>query len=141
MLPTLRQLEYIGALADTGRFVETARRCRVSQPALSKQIREVEEMLGVMLFERARPRVIVTPGGKEIVQRARRLLADAREIVDAADAWKGQRRGTVRLGVIPTIVPYGLPEQSCAGRLWPTGKCTRPPVNHECNQARGSSCV
>ncbi len=109
MLPTLRQLEYLVALADTGQFVETARVCRVSQPALSKQVREVEEMLGVALFERARPRVMVTPAGKEVVRRARQLLADARELVNAASAWQGVRRGTVRLGVIPTIAPYGLP--------------------------------
>jgi LysR family hydrogen peroxide-inducible transcriptional activator len=105
MLPTLRQLEYIVAVADTGQFVEAARRCAVSQPALSKQVREVEELLGVELFERARPRVIVTATGEEIVRRARRLLADAHELVKAA----GTRQRTVRLGVIPTIAPYGLP--------------------------------
>ena len=109
MLPTLRQLEYVVALADIGQFVETARQCGVSQPALSKQIREVEELLGVALFERARPRVIVTPAGQDIVARARQLLSSARELVGAADAWTGARRGTLRLGVIPTIAPYGLP--------------------------------
>src|SRR5690554_950987 len=109
MLPTLRQLEYIVALADTGQFVEAARACSVSQPALSKQIKEVEEMLGVELFERARPRVLVTPAGKEVVARARRLLVEARELVGAAQDFAGVRQGTVRLGVIPTIAPYGLP--------------------------------
>ncbi|MFW5967945.1 MAG: LysR family transcriptional regulator, partial [Persicimonas sp.] len=109
MTPTLRQLEYVVALADTGQFVEAARQCDVSQPALSKQISAVEEMLGVELFERARPRVIVTPAGQEIVRRARRLLAQANELVDAASAFAADRRGTVRLGVIPTIAPYGLP--------------------------------
>jgi LysR family hydrogen peroxide-inducible transcriptional activator len=93
------------AVADTGQFVEAARRCAVSQPALSKQVREVEDLLGVTLFERARPRVIVTSAGIEVVERARRLLADARELVNAA----GARRSTLRLGVIPTIAPYGLP--------------------------------
>lgn len=108
-MPTLRQLEYLVALADTGMFVEAARKCAVSQPALSKQIREVEGMLGVQLFERARPRVLLTPAGQEIVQRARRLLAEARELVNAAATFTGTHRGTVRLGVIPTIAPYGLP--------------------------------
>jgi len=107
--PTLRQLEYIVALADTGLFVEAARQCAVSQPALSKQVREVEDMLGIELFERARPRVIVTRAGEEIVERARRLLVDARELMNAAGAFAGARQGTVRLGVIPTIAPYGLP--------------------------------
>ena len=109
MTPTLRQLEYIVALADTGQFVEAARRCAVSQPALSKQVREVEDMLGIELFERSRPRVIVTAAGEEIAQRARRLLAEARELVNAASELAGARNGTVRLGVIPTIAPYGLP--------------------------------
>ncbi len=108
MVPTLRQLEYIVALADTGQFVEAARQCAVSQPALSKQVREVEEMLGVQLFERSRPKVIVTAAGQEIVRRARQLLLEAQELVNAAGAFAGERQGTVRLGVIPTIAPYGL---------------------------------
>lgn len=108
MTPSLRQLEYVVALAESGQFVEAARRCAVSQPALSKQIREVEEMLGVVLFERSRPRVIPTIAGEEIIARARRLLSDARELVDAAAAYTGARNGTVQLGVIPTIAPYGL---------------------------------
>ncbi len=109
MLPTLRQLEYVVAVAGTGQFVEAARQCGVSQPAMSKQIREVEELLGVVLFERTRPRVITTAIGEQIVARARRLLADARELSAAAAASARVRQGTVRLGVIPTIAPYGLP--------------------------------
>ncbi len=109
MTPTLRQLEYLVALADTGRFVEAARQCAVSQPALSKQIREVEGLLGVTLFERVRPRVLVTSAGEEVVRRARALLAQSRELVEAANAHAGARRGRVRLGVIPTVAPYGLP--------------------------------
>ncbi len=107
--PTIRQLEYIVALADCGQFIEAAKQCAVSQPALSKQVREVEEMLGVTLFERARPRVILTPAGEEIVRRARQILSDARQLVKAAEALSGSVRGTIRLGVIPTIAPYGLP--------------------------------
>lgn len=108
-LPTLRQLEYVVAVAESGRFVEAARRCAVSQPALSRQVAEVESLLGVQLFERVRPRVLVTEAGSEVVERSRRLLADARELVELGKASKGGRRGTVRLGVIPTIAPYGLP--------------------------------
>ncbi|MFT6397603.1 MAG: LysR family hydrogen peroxide-inducible transcriptional activator [Bradymonadia bacterium] len=109
MMPSLRQLEYLVALADSGQFVEAARHCAVSQPAMSKQIREVEEMLGVVLFERVRPRVLVTPAGEEVVRRARLILAQSRELVDAANVHAGARRGTIRLGVIPTVAPYGLP--------------------------------
>lgn len=109
MTPTLRQMEYLVALADTGQFVEAARQCSVSQPALSKQIREVEEMLDVVLFERSRPRVLLTQAGEEVVARARRILSDSREMVNAARGFGGEPRGTVRFGVIPTIAPYGLP--------------------------------
>lgn len=109
MAPTLRQLEYIVALADTGQFVAAARECSVSQPALSKQVREVEDTLGIELFERSRPNVIVTQAGEEIVRRARRILSEARELENAAKGFAGARQGTVRLGVIPTIAPYGLP--------------------------------
>lgn len=115
LTPTLRQLEYIVAIADTGQFVEAARQCAVSQPALSRQVREVEELLGVVIFERARPRVIVTRSGKEIVDRARSLLADARDLVEAAHVLSGTQRGVVRLGVIPTIAPYGL--SGCLAKL------------------------
>jgi LysR family hydrogen peroxide-inducible transcriptional activator len=109
MLPTLRQLEYLIAVADFGQFSEAARRCGVSQPALSKQIRELEDTLGVTLFERTRPRVLVTPAGEEIVARARRVLAGAHELVEAARASAAVRQGTLHLGVIPTVAPYGLP--------------------------------
>ena len=108
-MPSLRQLEYVVAVADTGQFVEAAKQCAVSQPALSRQVREVEDVLGVQIFERTRPRVLVTPAGVDVVRRARRLLADARDLVEAARASREGRRGTLRLGVIPTIAPYGLP--------------------------------
>ena len=108
-LPTLRQLEYVVALADHGTFVEAARRCGVSQPALSKQVREVEELLGVDLFERARPAALLTPAGVEVVARAREVLSSARDLADAAAAASGRAPANVRLGVIPSVAPYGLP--------------------------------
>lgn len=109
MPPTLRQLKYIVELADSGQFVETARRCAVSQPALSKQIQEVEASLGVVLFERARPRVLVTAVGQALVERARQILLQAQELDELARASQARPEGTYRLGVIPTIAPYGLP--------------------------------
>lgn len=108
-VPSLRQLEYVVALADLGQFGETARHCGVSQPALSKQVREVEQLLGAVLFERARPRVLLTDVGRSVVDRARRLLADARELAELAQAHEGEQPSTLRLGVIPTVAPYGLP--------------------------------
>lgn len=106
--PTLRQLSYLVALAETGHFGEAAQRCAVSQPALSKQVREVEELLGVVLFERSRPRVLLTPAGEEVVRRARGLLMASQELVEAVGAYGGTHRGRVHLGVIPTVAPYGL---------------------------------
>lgn len=108
-LPTLRQLEYVVAVADEAGFGAAAARCGVSQPGLSTQVRDVEELLGVRLFERDRRGVLLTGAGEEVVARARALLADARALVEAA---KGRTRplvGPLRVGVIPTIAPYWLP--------------------------------
>lgn len=102
---SLRQMQFIVALADTGRFVDAARRCAVSQPAMSKQIREVESLLGVQLFERTRPAVIVTARGRAVVDRARGILAEAA----ALSAVARTPVETIHFGVIPTVAPYGLP--------------------------------
>lgn len=108
-LPTLRQLEYVVAIADEKSFGAAASHCHVSQPGLSTQVREVERLLGLRLFERDRRGVIVTPVGEEVVERSRALLASAREMVEAARRRTAPLTGLLRLGVIPTIAPYWLP--------------------------------
>jgi LysR family hydrogen peroxide-inducible transcriptional activator len=108
-LPTLRQLEYAVAVAEASSFSEAASRCHVSQPGLSTQIRELERLLGVRLFDRDRRGVIVTPAGEEIVECARELLASARGLVENARKRARPLSGPLRLGVIPTIAPYFLP--------------------------------
>jgi LysR family hydrogen peroxide-inducible transcriptional activator len=108
-LPTLRQLEYVVAVADEKSFGAAASHCHVSQPGLSTQVREVERLLGVRIFERDRRGVIVTPAGEEIVERARALVASARELVEVARKRARPLCGPLRLGVIPTIAPYLLP--------------------------------
>jgi LysR family hydrogen peroxide-inducible transcriptional activator len=108
-LPTLRQLEYVVAIADEKSFGAAASHCHVSQPGLSTQVREVERLLGVRIFERDRRGVIVTPAGEEIVERARALVASARELVEVARKRARPLCGPLRLGVIPTIAPYLLP--------------------------------
>lgn len=119
-LPTLRQLEYVVAIADEGSFGLAASHCHVSQPGLSTQVREVEQLLGVRLFERDRRGVIVTPVGEEVVARSRELLASAREMVEAARRRTAPLTGTLRVGVIPTIAPYWLPAALPAVRRdWP----------------------
>lgn len=110
MRPTLRQLQYLVAIADTGRFGEAADRLHVSQPSLSSQIAEMETALGVVLLERGRHGASLTPVGAEVVQRARRVLGEVEELKAAARQSHDQLRGRMRLGVLPSIGPYLLPE-------------------------------
>lgn len=109
VLPTLRQLEYVVAIADERSFGAAASHCHVSQPGLSAQVSEVERLLGVRIFERDRRGVIVTAAGEEIVARARALVSDARELVAVARTRSRPLAGPLRLGVIPTIAPFLLP--------------------------------
>ncbi len=107
---TLRQLEYLIALAELRSFHKAAAACHVSQPALSTQIRQLEDRLGVKLLERNQRMVLVTPAGEEIVRRAQLVLNDANDLVEAAQSLSLPMSGTLRLGVIPTIAPYFLPK-------------------------------
>jgi len=108
-LPTLRQLEYVVALAELRSFHGAARATHVSQPGLSAQIRAVEALLGVRLFERDRRPVLVTPAGAALLPRARAALAEVRGLVEAAQAQKRPLEGPLRMGVIPTVAPFLLP--------------------------------
>ncbi len=105
----LRDLEYVVAVAEEGHFGHASERCHVSQPALSGQIKKLEEQLGVQLFERTNRRVSVTPIGADVVAKAKRLLLIAEEIEDAAAVYADPLAGQLRLGMIPTIGPYLLP--------------------------------
>ena len=106
---TLRQLQYVVAVADALSFRKAAERCGVSQPSLSAQLLQVEDSLGVRLFERNRRRVLVTPAGQEVVARAQRVLVVADDVVVAARRATDPLDGTLRIGVIPTVAPYLLP--------------------------------
>lgn len=108
-MPTLRQLEYLVAVADHGTFGAAADVVHVSQPAMSSQIAELEQRLGVTLFERDRRGARVTPEGEAIVAAARRVLAEADHLVRLASDRRGDLVGTLSLGVIPTMAPYLLP--------------------------------
>jgi LysR family hydrogen peroxide-inducible transcriptional activator len=107
--PTLRQLEYLVAVADQRSFHRAARACGVSQPGLSAQIQQLESLLELKLLERDRRPVLVTPAGEEILRRARLVLAETQGLVEAAGALQRPLSGTLRFGVIPTIGPYLLP--------------------------------
>lgn len=109
---TLRQLEYTVAVSDTGGFRKAAASCAVSQPALSAQVAALERALGVPLFERTSRRVLPTAAGDELLDRARRLLADGADLLDAGRRRGDPLAGDLRVGVLPTIGPYVLPELS-----------------------------
>lgn len=107
--PTLRQLEYFVAIAEEGSFGAAAERVGVSQPALSAQIAELEQRLGVTLFERGRRGAKVTPEAVALLVAARRVLGEVDQLVQLADDRRGDVAGELRVGVIPTIAPYLLP--------------------------------
>jgi LysR family hydrogen peroxide-inducible transcriptional activator len=106
---TLRQLQYVIAVADELSFRRAAQRCHVSQPSLSAQLALLEDALGVRLFERDRRGVLLTPAGHDLVTRARRVLLEASDLVAAAARAGDPLHGTLRIGVIPTCSPYLLP--------------------------------
>ena len=112
---TLRQMEYVVAVADEKFFGRAADSCHVSQPALSRQVKQVEETLGVPLFERTSKGAIPTPAGREFVDGARTLLTGARQLITRIESRSGDLRGLLKLGVIPTVAPYLLP--GVLGRL------------------------
>lgn len=107
---SLRQLQYVVSVAETLGFHKAAARCHVSQPTLSAQLHHLELVLGVKLFERDRRRVVVTSVGADIVERARRVLVEVDDLIGVATRAREPFTGTLRIGVIPTIAPYLLPE-------------------------------
>jgi LysR family transcriptional regulator, hydrogen peroxide-inducible genes activator len=113
---TLRQLQYVVAVAEELSFRKAAARCHVSQPSLSAQLAQVEAALGTRLFERDRRRVLVTAVGRDVVERARIVLRETEDLVELARRASDPLCGTLRIGVIPTISPYLLPRVSAALR-------------------------
>lgn len=109
MRPTLRQLQYLVAIAETGRFGEAATRLNVSQPGLSAQMTTMEEELGVIVFERAPSGAILTPRGHEILKRARLVLRDVEDLKAVARHDESSLIGQYKLGVLPIVGPYLLP--------------------------------
>lgn len=115
---SLRQLQYAVAVADARSFSEAAVRCHVSQPSLSAQVAQLEDALGTRLFERDRRKVLLTPAGEQILERARLVLREIDDLVDLAQRSTDPLASTIRLGVIPTLSPYLIP-------------CIRPALRRE----------
>lgn len=106
---TLKQLRYFDALSRELHFGRAAESCSVTQPALSMQILELEQSLGLTLVERTKGGVLLSDRGREIAGRAARVLAEVRDLIDFAQHSSGLLTGSLRLGVIPSIAPYVLP--------------------------------
>ncbi|PGH55359.1 LysR family transcriptional regulator [Azospirillum palustre] len=106
---SLRDLEYVVAVAELRHFGRAAERCAVSQPSLSAQIRKLEELLGLSLFERTSRKVLLTPRGEAIVAQARIVLEEARRLLALANGSDGALSGRLRLAAIQTLGPYLFP--------------------------------
>jgi LysR family hydrogen peroxide-inducible transcriptional activator len=107
---TLTELRYVVALAQERHFGRAAQKCFVTQPTLSLAVAKLEDELGVLLFERNKNEVLVTPMGEAIVDQARRVLDEVGRLQALAKGSGDELAGALRLGVIPTIGPYLLPE-------------------------------
>lgn len=105
----LRDLKYLVTLVDHGHFGKAADACFVSQPALSMQIKKLEETLGIALIERTNKTFLLTPTGQLIAEQARAILSQVDTMHDIAKLAKDPFSGELRLGVIPTLAPYLLP--------------------------------
>jgi len=110
-LPSLRQLRYLLALAEHLNFTRAAEASFVSQSTLSTGLKELEGTLGVQLVERDKQSVALTAVGKDVVTRARQVLAAAEDLSDFASDASRPMQGRLRLGVIPTIAPPDRPKR------------------------------
>lgn len=107
---TLRQLRYLSALAAHGHFGKAAKECAVTQPALSMQIRDLEQALGVELVERRPGEVLLTEVGHEIVRRGEQVLSASRDLMEFAQHKGKLLTGKLAFGLIPSLAPYVLPK-------------------------------
>jgi LysR family hydrogen peroxide-inducible transcriptional activator len=105
----IQQLEYILAVDTHRHFATAASKSNVTQPTLSMMIRKLEDELGVRIFDRTRQPVEPTPEGREVIVRARQILADVNQLKEFAKGLKSEISGDIRIAIIPTLAPYLLP--------------------------------
>ncbi|MCB0342250.1 MAG: LysR family transcriptional regulator [Bdellovibrionales bacterium] len=108
-MPSITQLEYLLAVDRERHFGNAAKACHVSQPSLSAQIQKLEEELGVVVFDRSQKPILTTSVGQEIIDQAKKVIAEHRKLSDVAHEAGGEPRGPFHLAVIPTLAPYVLP--------------------------------
>ncbi|MCK5647943.1 MAG: DNA-binding transcriptional regulator OxyR [Gammaproteobacteria bacterium] len=106
----LRELEYLVAVDEECHFNRAAERCFVSQPTLSGQLKKLEEELGIMLIERNTRHVSMTDAGTAVAQQARKILKEVKAIKEITQSFDDPMAGELKMGLIPTIAPYLLPE-------------------------------
>jgi LysR family transcriptional regulator, hydrogen peroxide-inducible genes activator len=103
------QLRYVCAIADTGNFSRAAERCQITQPSLSQQVLKLEEELGTKLFDRLGRSIRLTEAGRAFIPRARTILEQMEAARCSAADQNTDFRGSVAVGVIPTVAPYLIP--------------------------------
>ncbi|MFY7666375.1 LysR substrate-binding domain-containing protein [Flavobacterium sp.] len=106
---TITQLQYVLAVAEYKNFTLAAEKSFVTQPTLSMQIQKIEEELGVLIFDRSKKPIQLTPVGQQIVEQAKNIVLESGRIKDIVDQQKGFIGGDFKIGIIPTIMPTLLP--------------------------------
>ena len=108
--PTFKQLKYLLAVANNLHFGKAAKECFVSQSTLSSGIQELEKLLNIKLIERTKRNVFLTPLGKNIAANSEKIILSLNDILDYAKSYQEILAGEIRLGIIPTIAPYTIPQ-------------------------------
>ena len=106
---TITQLKYVLAVAEHQNFTVASEHCFVTQPTLSMQIQKLEEELGILIFNRKKKPIELTPIGQKIIEQAKVILNESNRINDIVEQQKGFIGGEFKLGIIPTITPTLLP--------------------------------
>jgi LysR family transcriptional regulator, hydrogen peroxide-inducible genes activator len=106
---TITQLSYVLALEKHLSFVEAAQHCNISQPALSMQVKKLEDFLGVEIFDRGSSPLKITEIGAKIIEQSKGVFEEYHQIFEIIAEYKNKINGTVKLGIIPTLSPYLLP--------------------------------
>ncbi|MGF1638900.1 MAG: LysR family transcriptional regulator, partial [Cyclobacteriaceae bacterium] len=105
----LQQLEYIIAIDTHRHFAKAAASCCVTQPTLSAMIQKLENELGIVIFDRSRQPVVSTEIGALVIQQARRILAESTRMKEIIQEARGEIKGELKIGIIPTVAPFLLP--------------------------------
>lgn len=108
-MPTITQLEYIVAVDRERHFGAAAKRCFVTQPTLSAQIKKAEELLGVLIFDRSKQPILPTDIGLQVIHQARVVLREHQRLQQLIADFQNDVSGQLRIGILPTIAPYLLP--------------------------------